>query len=82
MVSFIIVGIACIVFVVVEGQKINNDLQDGFLNSAKNDMLTIVNKGTKLFDLKLEKLTSNFINTMAFNAEESFRSEICKDNNP
>lgn len=75
-ISLFIMGASCITFIVVSGDLIKTELHNNFLKSATNDMIKIVTAGSKLFDKKLNGLTSNLPLLMKNNAEDSFRTDF------
>ena len=74
-VSLILIGISCIIFIVVIGNNTQNSLYTSFQKNAQGSISDIMTSGAQLFDMKLAQLTYNFPNVMAFNAEDSFRSD-------
>jgi hypothetical protein len=73
--SLIAIGISCIIFIVVTGNQVHDNLYSGFLNNSQNVISDIMTNGAQLYDMKLAQLTRNFPNIMAFDAEDSFRTD-------
>jgi len=67
------IGISCLIFVSVSSVLIKSNLHDHYLELSLNDMSQIIQTGAKMFDSKINQLTSNVPNIMGRNAEDSFR---------
>ncbi len=74
--SLIYIGISCIIYINIAGNKINDNLYNGCLNIAEKEIKNILINGAEEFDNKLRMLSSSFTNIMTYYTENTFRNDF------